>query len=65
MTITGIGAGLEVVTDRAAAGGMVIEIAKVIATGFTTALAAPALRRVGVGRGARPGVDTEAPVGGM
>ena len=65
-TITVIGAGLEVVTEAVAAGGLAIEIAKVTVTGFTTALAAPALRTVeGVGRGARPGVDTEAAVGGM
>jgi hypothetical protein len=63
--ISAIGLGLEVVTDPVAAGGIVIEIAKVTATAFTTApLVAPALRKVeGVGRGARHGVDT--PVGGM
>ena len=63
-----IGAGLEVVTEAVAAGGLAIEIAnaKVTVTGFMTALVAPALRTVeGVGRGARPGVDTEAAVGGM
>jgi len=65
-TITVIGAGLEVVTEAVAAGGLAIEIAKVTETGFTTALEAPALHTVeGVGRGARPGVDTEAAVGGM
>ena len=65
-TITVIGAGSEVVTEAVAADGLAIEIAKVTVTGFTTALTSPALRTVeGVGRGARPGVDTEAAVGGM
>jgi hypothetical protein len=65
-TIMDIGAGLEVVTEAVAAGGLVIEIVKVTATGFSTTLAAPVGRTVeGVGRGARPGIDTEAAVGEM
>jgi hypothetical protein len=65
-TITVIGAGLEVVTEAVAAGGLVIEIVKVTAIGFTTTLVAPVRHTVeGVGRGARPGIDTVAGVGEM
>jgi hypothetical protein len=69
-TVIVVGSGV-VVTDRVAAGDMVmvvIEIVKVTATGFTTMPGAlPRRSRVeGVGRGARPGTDTgPPPVGGM
>jgi hypothetical protein len=55
-----------VVTEAVAAGGLVIEIVKVTATGFTTTLVAPVRHTVeGVGRGARHGIDTQAAVGEM
>ena len=67
-TVIVVGSGV-VVTDRVAAGDMaMIEIVKVTATGFTTMPGAlPRRSRVeGVGRGARPGIDTgPPPVGGM
>ena len=68
--ITVIGVGSEVVvTDRVAAGDMaVIKIAKVTATGSTIRPGALARGSTveGVGRGARPGIDTgPPPVGGM
>jgi hypothetical protein len=68
--ITAIGVGSEVaVTDPVVAGDLaVIEIAKVTATGFTTTTLGALARRStfeGVGRGARPGIDTgPPPVGG-
>ena len=66
ITITVIGVDLEVVTDPVSVGGMAIAIAKVIATDFTMPLAAlPLGTGERVDRGARPEVDTEAPVGEM
>lgn len=64
--ITVIGVDLEVVTGPVAAGGSAIATAKVSATDFTMPHAAPpAGTGERVDRGARPEVDTEAPVGEM
>jgi hypothetical protein len=66
ITITVIGVDLEVVTDPVAGGGTAIAIATGTATDFTIPLAAlPLGTGETVDQGARPEVDTEAPVGEM
>lgn len=61
MTITLLGAGSEGASGPVAAGVLVIVIAKVTVTGFTTDLAAQAPRTSeAVGPGARPEVDSVA-----